>query len=67
MEALGLSSAAGLISLGLTAITPGKYEDHLGGTLCIKLGVLEMLLSNGADMTATDRDGNTPLHLTSLF
>ena len=31
------------------------------------VGIVELLLSNGADITATDRAGNTPLHLASFF
>ena len=31
------------------------------------LGVLELLLSNGADISAKDHSGNTSLHLTSFF
>ncbi|KAL9070376.1 MAG: hypothetical protein Q9161_004935 [Pseudevernia consocians] len=31
------------------------------------VGIVELLLSNGADITATDRAGNTPLHLASSF
>lgn len=34
---------------------------------CGHVGILELLLSNGADMTATDRDGNTSLHMASMM
>ncbi len=34
---------------------------------CGHAGILQSLLSSGADVTATDRNGNTPLHLASFF
>ena len=34
---------------------------------CGNVGILELLLCNGADVTAKDRYGNTPLHLTTFF
>lgn len=34
---------------------------------CGNVGIVKMLLNNGADITATDRDGNTPLYYGVFF